>query len=124
MLIRSLICVPVSLLALLVVVGALSGCADPQARVAGVGAISGNADAGAELFAKHCTGCHGDDGRKVKRHDLMGDKARGRDPARLAQFILVGEDGMPSFADRLSDTQVAHLVAWIRRGPELPPAQE
>ena len=103
---------------------ALPGCADVQARIDTVSQAQGDAEAGGAIFVKHCTGCHGDDGRKIKRHDLTSDKVRNSTPARLAKIIIAGDDDMPPMGDRVNDAEVGHLVAWLKRGPELPPAQE
>jgi mono/diheme cytochrome c family protein len=99
----------------------LSACgASYLARVPDVVAVKGDAEAGAALFASTCSGCHGKDGARIKRHDLTSDKVRSKTPAKLAAFILDGEDDMPAFGDRLSDAQVANLIAWIRRPAAAP----
>ncbi len=102
---------------------ALPGCGNVQARIDTASQVQGDAEAGGAVFVKHCTGCHGDDGRKIKRHDLTSDKVRNSAPSRLAKIIIAGDDDMPPMGDRVSDAEVGHLIAWLKRGPELPAAQ-
>lgn len=100
---------------------ALPGCAgNVQARIDTASQAQGDAEAGAGVFIKYCTGCHGDDGRKIKRHDLTSDKVRNSTPARLAKIIIAGDDDMPPMGDKVSDAEVGHLVAWLKRGQEIP----
>ena len=71
---------------------------------------------GPELYAVACAACHGDDLSGTEDFPSLG---RGSDASeetdeRLERRIVEGQGVMPAFGDRLSDEQVASLVAYIR----------
>lgn len=87
-------------------------------------AAEGNAEAGTEIFASNCAGCHGAQAEGGIGPTLVTDQ--GPKAWTLAQFTTVLRKGvvpegrelsavMPRFSDaQLSDTQVADLLAHIK----------
>jgi len=83
---------------------------------------------GATLYHDHCVACHGEQGRGVPGAypALAGGRAATmRSPANLVHVVLEGgfppttagnprPFGMPPFATRLSDADVAELLSFVR----------
>ena len=78
---------------------------------------------GQALFAEHCDQCHGKDGRaKTVRGKLVGARNLA-DPSfqssatdeRIAGAIKKGPGKMPSFADKLSQSEIEALVSYVRQ---------
>lgn len=75
---------------------------------------------GAQLFASTCSACHGQDGGGMP---AMGAPALnddvwlyGGEPAQVRDSIARGRNGvMPPFGERLDETQIKLLVAWLTR---------
>ena len=89
-------------------------------------ALSGADDAsqhpGREQYMRICIGCHGPEAKgnvALGAPDLTsGVRVRGDDEALLRQTISQGYRGkMPAFNNRLDDTQVRMLVAWLTVRP-------
>lgn len=83
--------------------------------------------AGAALYREHCADCHGNQGQgRGAWPALAGNRAVTQpEPGNLITVVLRGgfaadipgeprPHGMPPFAHRLDDTQVAALVSWLR----------
>jgi len=100
-----------------------------ESRVMGL--VSGGADltelmqqddivrAGASVFANHCAGCHGQDGRGQHNFPTLTDKdwLYGGDDRHLLATIRHGRNGhMPFWDDRLSADQVTALSGYIAAG--------
>lgn len=73
---------------------------------------------GGDLYAVHCLACHGAEGEggigtTLKPNAFM----QGLDNAALVQFLAEGRLGtaMAGFADRLTDQELADIVAWLRQ---------
>lgn len=82
---------------------ALSGCASSTAGLLG-----------AELYEQSCAGCHGASGGGGLGPAIgPGSNSVGLTDEQLAAVIVVGPGSMPGFV-RLSDEQVASLVAYVR----------
>ncbi len=74
----------------------------------------------AEVYAQYCIACHGANGNGnpllgapslVDNVTLYGDS-----PEAVRQSIAEGRNGvMPPFGDRLDDTQIRLLLAWLTR---------
>ena len=100
-------------------------------------------DAGSKIYAR-CAGCHGPSGKgnpgiatmlrlPPETLDLTGKKIQSKTDADLVKIILGGKDKMPSFKGKLSDQEVADVVAYLSgfkpaagagrggRGPAAPP---
>jgi mono/diheme cytochrome c family protein len=83
---------------------------------------------GAGLYAEHCAGCHGDDGRGTADAfpPLAGNRAvLMANPANVVRVVLHGgflpstpgnprPHGMPPFSHQLTDEQVAAVVTYLR----------
>ena len=76
----------------------------------------------AELYAKQCASCHGNDGRaktikgKLKHARNLTDaewQERVSDE-RIFNSITNGKDKMPAYAKKLSQEQIEALVTYVR----------
>ena len=85
-------------------------------------AADGDAEAGKALFKKKCAMCHGADGAgnpkiakmlKVELKPLGGADVQGKKDPALAK-IIKGGSGKMKPVKRLSDTDVANIIAFIR----------
>lgn len=95
--------------------------------------LKGDADKGKPLYEKHCVRCHGQDGggegpgtgvTLSRERSFMVMPAALNNPgfqqsasdAMIRDIILSGRKvgGMPSFKSKLSDEEIAHVVAYVR----------
>jgi mono/diheme cytochrome c family protein len=78
----------------------------------------GTENAGATIFATRCASCHGDDGGGGFGPALRGGIVVQRypDAADEAAVVSGGRGSMPSFADSLTDEQIAEVVEFTRSG--------
>ena len=74
---------------------------------------------GAALWGQSCASCHGKDGsgntamgKKLGVKDYT--KEQGFSDAEAANVIKNGKGKMKAYKDKLSDTDVRALVAWLR----------
>lgn len=88
----------------------LGGCSGPAAPPPG----SGKSSNPATLYAKYCAGCHGADGRRGSGNMVLIHAGRLSD-AEVEQVIAAGREGMPSWKDRLSATEIAALARYVRQ---------
>jgi len=77
-------------------------------------------DPGKKLYGMYCIACHGADGKgnlALGASDLTaGEWLYGGDEENITHSIGIGRNGiMPAFQDRLDDTQIRMLVAWLTR---------
>jgi cytochrome c oxidase cbb3-type subunit 3 len=73
------------------------------------GAIDGQA-----LFAKHCSGCHGANGKGAFGPDLSGDYQYGKTEIAAQESISSGRPGnMPAFGQKLSPEEIKALTGFI-----------
>jgi mono/diheme cytochrome c family protein len=71
-----------------------------------------SARAGYTLFMMNCAHCHGNDARGDEGPDLHGIT---KSDARIASIIKNGVKGeMPKFGEKLTDTDVKALIAFVR----------
>lgn len=78
---------------------------DPEAR-----------EAGANLFAQHCTSCHGDDARgKNNKPNLHSEHLATATPGQLFWLLTNGslKNGMPSWS-RLPEQQRWAIVSYLK----------
>jgi mono/diheme cytochrome c family protein len=74
-------------------------------------------------FAKHCTACHGDEGKgglvkvdkvKLKVPNLTEGRALDLPDEKFVKQITNGGDGMPKFKDKLSPGEINAMVRFVR----------
>lgn len=81
---------------------------------------------GRDLYTKYCSRCHKDDGtggpveiegKKLKPDNLTSDKIAAFSDEKIAGYIKDGvpDEGMPAFRDRLTDDQINHVIAYVRK---------
>ena len=73
---------------------------------------------GAQPYTLYCSACHGPGGEGnalLGASNLLDDVSLyGNSAEAVRHSIAVGREGeMPAFADRLDDTQIQLLVAWL-----------
>jgi cytochrome c6 len=96
-------------LGILVVGGVLSVAASPAA-----------AQDAAGTFKAKCAMCHGADGKgsamgqKLGAHDLASPDVQKETDAQLTEIISGGRGKMPAYKDKLKDSEIKDLVAYIR----------
>lgn len=76
---------------------------------------------GADTYKAKCAMCHGADGLGTTPAGRAFKAASFKDPAivkapdaELIDFVKKGKNKMPSFAGKLTDDQIAAVVAYIR----------
>jgi cytochrome c oxidase cbb3-type subunit 3 len=79
-------------------------------------------ETGRQTYNQFCTGCHGADGRgnpAIGSPNLTDSVwLYGNSDEELTATIMNGRSGvMPAFAQRLDETQIRLLVAWLTRPP-------
>ena len=83
-------------------------------------AASARSDAEATYKAK-CAGCHGPDGagstaagKAMKVRDFHAPEVQKETDAELTDIIASGKNKMPKYADKLKDTEIKELAAYVR----------
>jgi cytochrome c6 len=83
-------------------------------------AASARADAEATYKAK-CAGCHGPDGvgataagRAMKVRDFHDADVQKETDAEMTAVIANGKNKMPKYADKMKDTEIKEMVAYVR----------
>ena len=85
-------------------------------------AQAGNAkNPGKSIFQENCVFCHGDDGSgktppgiALGAHNLTSREVSKKSDTELAQTISQGRNKMPSFSNKLNDSQIHELILYIR----------
>lgn len=84
------------------------------------------ADSGADLYNRHCSACHGDDGNGASwartglnpppRNFTSKQSRQNLSEERMINSVTHGRPGtaMQPFKDRLSKTQITQVVAYVR----------
>ena len=92
-------------LAVLLAFGLIAICSHPAAAQ----------DAAATYKAK-CAMCHGPDGKggKMGTRDFASAEVKGESDAQLTEVITKGKGKMPAYGEKLKDTEIKDLVAYIR----------
>jgi mono/diheme cytochrome c family protein len=87
----------------------------PPAAPADVVEAAGGVD-GASVFGDNCAVCHGGDGSGGIGPRLAGGRVVTvyPDPADQIAVVTNGRDGMPAFADTLSEDEIAAVVEYTR----------
>jgi mono/diheme cytochrome c family protein len=93
----------------------LGGCAAhvTTAQVDAVLALQGDSTHGATVYADNCVECHGTDGKKEKSA-VLPDKIPANTDADVVGNILSGPWIMPNFVHKLSNQDVADVLAYLR----------
>jgi cytochrome c6 len=83
---------------------------------AGAPALAADPAQGARLYAVHCAGCHGGQGRAVlpTAPDLSRPQALMRADPVLLDEIRRGRGAMPAYAGVLRDREILDIVAHLR----------
>jgi cytochrome c6 len=83
-------------------------------------AVGARADAEATYKAK-CAGCHGADGvgstaagKAMKVRDFHDPEVQKETDAEMTDIISNGKNKMPKYSDKLKDTEIKELVAYVR----------
>lgn len=75
-------------------------------------------------FAKNCVGCHGEEGtgglvkvdnKQIKVPSLKAEHAIKHTDAEITKMITNGEEEMPSFKDKMSTSEIADMVRFVRK---------
>jgi cytochrome c6 len=75
---------------------------------------------GAATYKGKCVVCHGADGKgspmgvKLGATDLTSADVQQQTDAQLSEVITKGKGKMPGFEERLKDTEIKDLVAFVR----------
>jgi cytochrome c6 len=77
---------------------------------------AGDLQRGAELYRRHCTGCHGDGGRPrmAGAPDFTVPTALMKTDLALAATVRGGRGAMPAFAGLLRERELLDVVAHLR----------
>jgi mono/diheme cytochrome c family protein len=93
------------------------------------GAAAAPVTSGQQIFAQNCAACHQPAGQGIPGAfpALARNKFVTGDPAKVAQLLLNGRGGMPTFRDGLDDAQIAAVASFVRsswgnRAPPVPVA--
>ena len=81
--------------------------------------------AGHDLYVKNCANCHKEsgeggptvvDGRKMKPDNLTDDRRKKLSDDKYMKTMIDGieDEGMPSFKDKMSETEMREVVKYIR----------
>ena len=77
-----------------------------------------------KIYSEKCVNCHKADGlggqvdlegTKIKVISYKSDKAMNHDDAKLVDIITNGDDDMPAYGKKLSETEIKDLVKLIRK---------
>lgn len=84
--------------------------------LAGGAAVAADLGRGAELYGRHCAGCHGGNGRPVLpgAPDLSRPTSLLRPDLALMASIRTGKGAMPGYAGQLRDREILDVVAHLR----------
>lgn len=79
-------------------------------------ACAGDIAKGGELYARHCAGCHGNDGRPVMpmAPDLSQPTALLKPDPMLLTSLRAGKGAMPAYRGVLRDRELLDIVAYLR----------
>jgi mono/diheme cytochrome c family protein len=78
---------------------------------------AGDPTAGAALYSANCAACHGAQGEGGIGKALQANEfIKSQSNTQLVEFLLAGRPGtaMAGFKDRLSETEIANVIALLR----------
>jgi len=76
-------------------------------------------------YAKNCEACHGPeatgglvkvDNKQIKVPSLKSDHALKHTDDQITKMITNGEEAMPAFKDKMTSTEIADMVRYVRKG--------
>jgi alcohol dehydrogenase (cytochrome c) len=73
----------------------------------------GDAQAGAQVWADNCSGCHGLDGTGGNGGPSLVGNPNAIDPTKVRAQVTNGGGGMPAFKDTLTTKQIADVTAYV-----------
>ncbi|MCU0695804.1 MAG: cytochrome c [Myxococcaceae bacterium] len=85
----------------------------PSPEVEAINALTGVAATGQPLYATNCQTCHGADGKSGTTMRNVAATAKSN-PTRLISIVVIGGFSMPSFSGRLSNQEVADILAHAK----------
>ena len=77
-----------------------------------------------KIYSEKCVKCHKEDGTggiadldgdKLKVISYKSDKSMNHDEAKMVDIIKNGDDDMPAYGKKLSETEIKDLVKMIRK---------
>jgi mono/diheme cytochrome c family protein len=77
-----------------------------------------------KIYSEKCVNCHKADGlggqidiegTKIKVTSYKSDKSMNHNDAKLVDYLVNGDDDMPAYGKKLSETEIKDLVKLIRR---------
>ena len=83
-----------------------------EVRAKAIMGLGGDASNGAAIFANHCTGCHGREGKETAITPSLFERVPALDDQQRAMLLLSGKDQMPSWS-QLDDSELADVLAFI-----------
>lgn len=94
----------------------LTGCAgeDGGDDVDAILALNGVVASGATVYDAQCKVCHGADGAGGGSFPSLVAMVPGQGDEEIVSIVLEGEAAMPEFRSKLSDQEVADLLAYLR----------
>lgn len=86
----------------------------PSSPAAAPAVTSETAMNGPALFAKHCAGCHGPEGKGAFGPDLSGEYTYGKTAMAVQESITNGRPkNMPAFEKKLTTEEISALAEFI-----------
>lgn len=79
-------------------------------------AYAADSSKGAELYSRHCAGCHGSSGNSVMPNApnfALGESLMQPD-SKLVAFVKVGKNSMPGYQGVLKENEIMDVIAFIR----------
>jgi mono/diheme cytochrome c family protein len=95
-----------ALACVMLAMGLASACGNETDAILG---LTGDATNGQKVFEANCQSCHGADGKS----GTVGRNITSASDTELVHIVLNGEDEMPSFADTLSDQEIADVLGYV-----------
>ena len=78
-------------------------------------ALDGDADAGAQTWAAECGLCHGQNAEGTSRGSGLVGIFERRTDEEILDVVRFGVATMPAYEERLSDQDLADLLAWMQQ---------
>jgi len=80
-------------------------------------ALAGELPNGAQIFARNCAACHANGGNIIRRGKNLKKRTLHRHKKdsveAISALVKQGKYAMPAYADRLSETQIEAVAAYV-----------